>query len=331
SHWNKQGDPGRTIECRECHMPLVDSRDPAAGDDLDYNRTPRDGKHRSHRFLGANTIIPSFQREELPGWEPHLKLTEQWLRGEIAIPEIDDKWTHGPIVKVAASAPAVVAPGESIPLRVVMASNKVGHDFPTGPLDIIQSWLDITVTDDRGTVVWTSGKRDARNFLQPGTFLFKAEPVDQHGNLIDRHNLWEMVGVRFRRALFPGYSDTVSFSIPCSGVGMADSSASPGPPLPEQFEIPAPGIPAPATAGEYRIDIALKYRKVDQFLLNYLMGETNTLTAPVTEIARTSVNVNVGPKPPAGIPQAPEAGSSAGAGHLAEPLAMSEADAKLTR
>ena len=42
--------------------------------------------------------------------------------------------------------------------------------------------------------------RDERNFLQPGTFLFKAEPVDQYGNLIDRHNLWEMVGVRFRRA-----------------------------------------------------------------------------------------------------------------------------------
>ena len=32
SHWNHQGDPHKTIECRECHMPLVASRDPAAGD-----------------------------------------------------------------------------------------------------------------------------------------------------------------------------------------------------------------------------------------------------------------------------------------------------------
>ena len=45
--------------------------------------------------------------------------------------------------------------------------------------------------------------------------MFKVEPVDQYGNLIDRHNLWEMVGVRFRRALFPGYSDTVDFNIAC--------------------------------------------------------------------------------------------------------------------
>lgn len=179
-------------------------------------------------------------------------------------------------------------------LRVVMASNKVGHDFPTGPLDIIQSWLDITVTDTAGEVVWTSGKRDDRNFLQPGTFLFKAEPVDQHGNLIDRHNLWEMVGVRFRRALFPGYSDTVNFTIQCSGTasgtnGVAHSRLS------ETIDVPAPAVPAPARPGPYRIDVSLQYRKVDQFLLNYLLGETNTLTAPVTEIARTTLTVNVEP------------------------------------
>ncbi|MBK9137943.1 MAG: hypothetical protein IPM17_04165 [Verrucomicrobia bacterium] len=319
SHWNKKGDPRKTIECRECHMPLVDSRDPAAGDALDYNRHARDGKHRSHRFLGANTIIPTFQDDELPGWKRHLELTEQWLRGEFAVPEIADKWAHGPIVKLAASAPASVAPGEPIPLRVVMASNKVGHDFPTGPLDIIQSWLDITVTDDAGQVVWTSGKRDEKNFLQPGTFLFKAEPVDQHGNLIDRHNLWEMVGVRFRRALFPGYSDTVNFTIPCSGA-VAASEAEPPAGGAETLEVPAPAVPAPAQAGEYRIAVTLQYRKVDQFLLNYLLGETNTLTSPVTEIARTELKVKVAPALPAAA--APQA--AAGAAQDAEPAANPE-------
>ncbi len=39
-------------------MPLVDSTDPASGDVLDYNRAAGDGKHRSHRFLGANQFIP---------------------------------------------------------------------------------------------------------------------------------------------------------------------------------------------------------------------------------------------------------------------------------
>ena len=293
SHWNKKGDPRKTVECRECHMPLVQSRDPAAGDALDYNRSPGDKKHRSHRFIAANTLMPVALQDKLEGWKTQLDLSEKWLRGELPIPEIADKWAHGPIVKVAVSAPDTVAPGENIPLRVVMASNKVGHDFPTGPLDIIQSWLEINVTDSAGQSVWTSGKRDAKNFLEPGTFLFKAEPVDQHGNLIDRHNLWEMVGVRFRRALFPGYSDTVNFSIPCSGAMESGAHAPPKPAAADSMEIPAPGVPAPAQSGEYRIAVSLQYRKVDQFLLNYLFGETNKLTAPVTEVARATATVRV--------------------------------------
>ena len=67
-----------------------------------------------------------------------------------------------------------------------------------------------------GTVVFESGTaRRRRTSSSPGTFLFKAEPVDQHGNLIDRHNLWEMVGVRYRRSLFPGFSDTAEFTFVC--------------------------------------------------------------------------------------------------------------------
>jgi hypothetical protein len=294
SHWNHKGDAKSTVECRECHMPLIaNSTDPAAGDALDYNRGPKDRKHRDHRFIGANTLIPVAQKDQLAGWQKQFELTEKWLRGQAEVPEIADKWARGPVVKVAVSAPDSVAPGENIALRVVMASNKVGHDFPTGPLDIIQSWLEVTVADERGAVVWTSGKRDAKNFLQPGTFLFKAEPVDQHGNLIDRHNLWEMVGVRFRRSLFPGYSDTVSFSIPCSGVASEITNQLAKAPLQEALEIPTPKVPAPEAAGEYRISVALLYRKVDQFLLNFLFGETNKLTSPVTEIARAETRVKV--------------------------------------
>jgi hypothetical protein len=301
SHWNKPDEPHRTVECRECHMPLVVSTDPAAGDELDTNRSRGDGKHRSHRFIAANTIMPLALKDQLEGWEEQLALTEQWLRGELPIPEISDKWTQGPIVRVAVSAPDSVEPGEEIPLRVVMASNKVGHDFPTGPLDIIQSWLEITVTDEHDQVTWTSGKRDDRHFLEPGTFLFKAEPVDQNGNLIDRHNLWEMVGVRFRRALFPGYSDTVQFSIPCVGGAEVAEGIELATPDSDTIEVPAPTVPAPEVVGEYRIRVALNYRKVDQFLLNYLFGETNTLTAPVTELASASAVVRVQPKTSAAV------------------------------
>ncbi len=174
----------------------------------------------------------------------------------------------------------------------MLTSNKVGHDFPTGPLDIIQSWVEIEVRDDRGQVVYSSGTRDERNFIEPGSFLFKVEPVDQYGNLIDRHNLWEMVGVRFRRALFPGYSDAVDYLVGCPDVlplaleprsvtGSRDRSV---------------GVhDIAATPGITRLHVLAKlnYRKVDQFLLNYMFGASSGLSAPVVEIDRAEAEIEV--------------------------------------
>jgi hypothetical protein len=284
SHWNKKGDAHGTVECRECHMPLVDSSDPAAGDSTDYNRTAADHKHRSHRFLAANSFVPVMLH--LDGADRHAELTRRWLQGEIEIPEIRNKWAEGPIVKIRIEAPSKAALGEKLAIRVILTSNKVGHDYPTGPLDMIQSWVELRVRDDRGQTIFSSGQRDQRNFLQPGTFLFKAEPVDQYGNLIDRHNLWEMVGVRYRRSLFPGYSDTVEYNVMCpSGnppVRTSEASAD------REFSVPVGG-----TGRAIRIEATLHYRKIDQFLLNYVLGEKAGLTAPVVDIASATATVCV--------------------------------------
>lgn len=285
SHWNTKGDPRKTVECRECHMPLVDSRDPSAGDTSDYNRTANDRKHRSHRFIASNQMMPGMLK--LPGWEEQHRLTRLWLQGRQEIPEIRHKWTEGPIVRVGLEVPDAVARGATLPVRVILTSNKVGHDYPTGPLDIIQSWVELRVLDEAGTVVYVSGHRDDKNFIAPGSFLFKAEPVDQYGNLIDRHNLWEMVGVRYRRALFPGYSDTVEYQVPCPSSGGVPAARPGGPP--QRFDLRAPERP-----GTYRVVARLNYRKVDQFLLNFLLGEKSGVTAPVVEVASATAIVRVG-------------------------------------
>jgi hypothetical protein len=103
SRWNHPGDPSKTIECRECHMPLTDSQDPASGDELDYNRNDGDGKHRNHRFLAANQFIPAIL--DLPGASEHIALTEKWLQGKYEIPEIEDKWRPGPAVPLELIVP----------------------------------------------------------------------------------------------------------------------------------------------------------------------------------------------------------------------------------
>ncbi len=290
SRWNDTINPQKTIECRECHMPLQDSHDPARGDNLDYNRTAGDGRHRSHRFLAANQFMPVALH--LDGAAEHVALTEQWLQGRIDIPEITTKWRDGPVVPIELVAPARVRSGERVGLQVLITNNKAGHDFPTGPLDIIQSWIEIVVRDQDSNVVFASGQTDQRHFIEPGSFIFKAEPVDQYGKLIDRHNLWEMVGVRYRRAMFPGQSDRADFSLYCPATVVRRPAQPPRRSGDTTF-----AFRAPARITRLDVSARLMYRKVDQFLLNFLFGEAAGVTAPVTVLSQATTSIEVAPHP----------------------------------
>jgi len=294
SRWNHPGDAAKTIECRECHMPLQDTYDPANGDDLDYNRTASDGKHRSHRFLGANQWMPLVLK--LEGAQEHAKLTEEWLRGEISVPEIETKWRKGAAVPLTVVAPDVATAGDALTIQAVLTNNKVGHDFPTGPLDIIQAWVEISVTDQAGRVLFTEGQRDSTNFIAPGAFMLKAEPVDENGNLIDRHNLWEMVGVRYRRPIFPGFSDKEEFRFVCPSIALTKPTdvmiRNPGDTTSPLNRRAAVRVPRERVS-ELHVTARLMYRKSDQFLLNFLFGKSSGLTAKVTVMSEDQKTIRV--------------------------------------
>ena len=143
--------------------------------------------------------------------------------------------------------------------------------------------------------------------------MFKAEPVDQYGNLIDRHNLWEMVGVRYRRALFPGFSDKAEFMFSCpatlvtgdpedreraayasraGNVGNAGGARRTEPtetPLDEEFALRVPEH----RVTMLRVTARLLYRKADQFFLNFLFGEEAGLTAPITMLSSDQKDITV--------------------------------------
>ena len=284
SRWHDEADESKTITCRECHMPLVDSTDPAAGDEEDANRTAADGKHRSHRFLAANQVMPLLM--DLPGASEHVELTEKWLRGEIKIPEIADRWVEGPVIRLELKSPDSVYSGEQMAVQLVLTNNKTGHGFPTGPLDIIRSWVEITVTDDAGKVVYESGKLDDAGHMNPDAVIFKAEGIDREGHLIDKHNLWEMVGAQYKRVLFPGMSDTASYRFLCpSALTVATNQADV-----ENRSLeftPTPG------ARELHIVAELKYQKADAAFMDRLFGEEARLRTPITTISRETLSIPV--------------------------------------
>ena len=265
-------------------MPLQDSTDPASGDGADYNRTDDDGKHRSHRFLAANQFMPTLMK--LPGAQEQVELTEAWLRGEIEVPEIADKWTTGPVIRLELVGPDSVKPGEQVDLQVVVTNNKTGHSFPTGPLDIIRRWVELTVTDQAGNVVFENGQLDEEGKIDPEALVFKAEGIDRYGNDIDRHNLWEMVGARFKRSLYPGFSDSASYSFGCPAF------STPAGPEPDD-EQQRLAFDAPGDVGELKVKAVLNYQKADAAFLDKLFGVEAGVRTPVTEISQAELSIRV--------------------------------------
>ncbi len=279
SRWYHKNDPKKNISCRECHMPLQATADPANGDSSDYYRSPDDNKHRSHRTLASNSYIP--QLLKLDGADEQIKLTEKWLQGKIEIPEIADKWVNGPVVKMQLSATKNIRPGQPIDISLSLMNNKTGHDFPTGPLDMIESWIELTVTDDQGKIIFHQGAIDENNRIKGGA-TFRADGFDRQGQLINRHNLWDLVGANYKRTLFPGRKDLIKYQLQCpsmargriianqKGVNMGVRK--------ENMSIPSDKLVK--VKGKLVVNAKLWYRKVNPEFLNTVYGVGHKKVVP---------------------------------------------------
>jgi hypothetical protein len=193
--------------CQDCHMPLVDSDDPSAD---------AEGKVRSHRFLGANTFLPILAKDA-----EHLAQTTKFLQADTMRVSIehpsrkDTVQTLQPLqepLRNLDEAPYYYYLGETAKLRVVVSNRGVGHDFPGGTLDINEAWIEIVVLDVEGTEVYSSGRINNDNEVDPAAYFYRTLPVDKKGELVWRHDLFNMIGESFRRAIPPGESDIAEYS-----------------------------------------------------------------------------------------------------------------------
>ena len=191
-----------------------------------------------------------------------MRLTEEWLKGQAVIPEIQDRWSEGPAMPIHIEAPEKVS--GKLKWQVIVTNNKAGHSVPTGPLDIIETWLEVKVLDAKGKTLFASGELDAKNYVDKGAFFFRSRGVDEKGALIDRHNLWDMVGQKTKRAIFVGYSDAA----------------------PYETALPKSAL------GPLKITARLRYRKFNQFIADLATGNNGT-TFPVTDLSEDQATVGL--------------------------------------
>jgi tetratricopeptide (TPR) repeat protein len=206
-----------------------------------------DGYVHSHRFPGANTAVPTanedpaqleaskkfLQDKQLSvdifaispagkeGLEPKAaSYPKQELSTTFAVgEEAESSLPTGPAGETRTlTAPlgrvdAAVRRGDDVLVDVVVRTRKVGHFFPGGTVDAFDVWLELQATDDKGQVIFWSGKveDDGKGPVEPGAHFYKSLQIDGHGNPINKRNAWASRAVVYVHLIPPGAADTVHF------------------------------------------------------------------------------------------------------------------------
>jgi Flp pilus assembly protein TadD len=228
--------PAKPQRCVDCHMPLVASRD--AGN--------IDGFVHSHRFPAANTAVPFANQDR-----PQLEVSERFLKdknvsvdifaisqarsvtgsGEAPRPETSTTFAVGeeaetlgtpaatvegaPVTAPLDRVQATVRRGDEIRVDVVVRTRKVGHFFPGGTVDAFDCWLELTAADEKGQVLFWSGKVEdgGRGPVEKGAHFYRSLLVDGHGNPINKRNAWAARALVYVRLIPPGAADTVHYRL----------------------------------------------------------------------------------------------------------------------
>jgi tetratricopeptide (TPR) repeat protein len=228
--------PPKTARCVDCHMPMLDSTD--AGN--------VNGKIHSHRFPGANTALPTANRDakqleavtkflqdkivsvDIFGLSPArnprasdaaLGATE--LATTFAVGEEGDARIANADAELAPlTAPldgedAGVLPGEAYRVDVVVRTRKIGHFFPGGTVDAFDVWLELKATDDEGKVIFWSGMVEdgGKGPVEKGAHFYRSLQLDANGNPINKRNAWATRSLAYVRLIPPGAADTAHFRL----------------------------------------------------------------------------------------------------------------------
>jgi len=174
--------PAEPRTCQQCHMRGSGETPPV-----------------SHAFLGGNTALPALRNDG-----PHLRATERFLRDGIVTVDLfalrrplpgaphREEWTAPIDSAGGAEGPATGAllrPGESVLLDVVLRNRGAGHDFPGGSGDLRDVWLEVTVRDAEGRLLRESGRLRPDGRRDPEAHAYGLIALDRTGRPIERSEL----------------------------------------------------------------------------------------------------------------------------------------------
>lgn len=284
SHFSGHGEHAFTrqqvMSCKDCHMPLVAGKDPAAD---------KQGMMVSHRTIGANTAIPFLNKDA-----EQLRQAIRFLQAEKVTVSIDPPWRPDAMhsiqyvnegIRASRETPYFFYLGDRANLKVTVANTQVGHNFPGGTTDINEVWVYLRVADAEDRTVYESGSIDERREVDKNAYFYYSIPIDRAGNAVWRHDLFNMVGDSYRKIIPAGGSDVIEYT----------------------FDVPF-WAKGPLTASA-----AVRYRKFTQQYAAWALNNPD-IDLPVVDLARNSMTIPLRLRPDAAAAEVGTAPDTAGNG-----------------
>lgn len=249
------------IHCQDCHMVETETFIQSA----DSFRKPVSGEYR-HFFNGANYLLY------------HLARAAAEKSGDLELANnLQNKFDMA-VRRLQSAANLDIKPiyqnGVLSEIRVRVKNIRAGHNLPTSLTNIRQMWLEISVRDEQGNLVLSSGTLDGEGHLPENARVFNSE-----GMGADLHfavDPWVVTAFSRHDTIPPkGYKD-VYYGLSSSGI-----------------------------KGKARIEATLRYRQADQKVAEKLLasashnidlqavyGLTEVPTLPVIDMATALVEVS---------------------------------------
>ncbi|MBF0204086.1 MAG: cytochrome c554 family protein [Desulfamplus sp.] len=190
-------DPAKRITCQGCHMyqrvgvPATGSTECPENKGASVDDGPIRDHIFTHNFVGGNSFIPeSFDRAD----KSKTNINDKSKTNINDKSNIDDKSKIDNKIKIDDKAKMAeerlknaatlsiddskIKDGE---LSIIITNSGAGHDLPTGLTDIRQMWLEITVLDEKGDQIFSSGKLDKNGYLPDNAIIFNTIYGDEKG------------------------------------------------------------------------------------------------------------------------------------------------------
>ncbi len=243
--------------CQGCHMKREAITLP------DYGA--KHGMLASHRWLAGNTAVPFYY-----GFDEQLNKTIEFLKSGnyLNVDLFALKIGNAPMIAPLGATPFTLKANDVVDAYVVVQNKNIGHSLIPEVRDLYEAWVQFTVKDASGAVIYDSGFLKPDGMLDPRAHSFTNRPVDVTGNFVENHKVWTIHSVAYDNTVQAGRSALIRY----------------------QFQVPEDA------KGPLTITARVNYRHLRQSYLNNVFGKDHP-AYPVVELAARSRTLNIGDNP----------------------------------